>query len=239
MPEARPLISRSHIYSVPFGADLCDASVNYILDSAGDDPLAVSNILLLLPNNRAIKAMTGAFVRQAAPGLLLPRMMAIGDLALDEALGPLLDPLNATEAIFPAINPASRVVLLAELIVRHRPVDQVISAAEALRLARKLAEMIDELEIEEIALERLAELDVEPDLAGHWQRSLGQIRDILPAYRLELARRELLGPAERRNILLGQFEQRLRETPPPVPVIAAGITTRRDSNLAWGRLGND
>ncbi len=169
--------------------------------------------------------MTSAFVRQAAPGLLLPRMVAIGDLALDEALGPLLDPLTPEDAIFPAINPASRIVLLAELIVQHRPKDQAVSAAEALRLARKLAEMIDELEIEQIALERLVELDVEPDLAGHWQRSLGQIRDILPAYRLELARRELLGPAERRNILLDRFEQRLRDTPPPIPVIAAGITT--------------
>lgn len=225
MPEARPLSSRTQIYSVPLGADFCDATVQHVLDGAGNDPLAVSNILLLLPNNRAIKAMTGAFVRQAAPGLLLPRMAAIGDLALDEALGPLLDPLAAEGAIFPTINPASRVILLAELIVQHRPKDQTVSASEALRLARKLAEMIDELEIEQIALARLAELDVEPDLAGHWQRSLGQIRDILPAYRAELARRELLGPAERRNILLGKFEQRLRSDPPSHSIIAAGITT--------------
>jgi ATP-dependent helicase/nuclease subunit B len=225
MPEARPLSFRAHIYSVPLGTDLCNASVKHILERAGDDPLAVSNILLLLPNNRAIKAMTGAFVRQAAPGLLLPRMVAIGDLALDEALGPLLDPLAAEGAIFPAINPASRVILLAELIVRNRPTDQSVSAAEALRLARKLAEMIDELEIEQVGLDRISELDVEPDLAGHWQRSLGQIRDILPAYRAELARRELLGPAERRNILLGKFEQRLRDAPPSHPIIAAGITT--------------
>jgi ATP-dependent helicase/nuclease subunit B len=225
MPEANLLSSRSHIYSVPFGADFCDATVNHVLDAAAQDPLAVSNTILLLPNNRAIKAMTGAFVRQAAPGLLLPRMVAVGDLALDETLGPLLDPLTSQDAIWPAINPAGRIVLLAELIVKHRPMDQAISATEALRLARKLAEMIDELEIEQVGLERIAELDVEPDLAEHWQRSLGQIRDILPSYRVELARRELLGPAERRNMLLGRFELRLRDTPPTVPVIAAGITT--------------
>lgn len=225
MPEARPLSIRTQIYSVPLGADFCDVTVKHVLNGAGNDPLALSNILLLLPNNRAIKTMTGAFVRQAAPGLLLPRMVAIGDLALDETLGPVLDPLAEEDAIFPAINPASRVILLAELIVQHRPKDETVSAAEALRLARKLAEMIDELEIEQIAPERIAELDIEPDLAGHWQRSLGQIRDILPAYRAELARRELLGPAERRNILLGRFEQRLRDAPPSHPIIAAGITT--------------
>lgn len=236
---------RARIFSVPFGADFCDVSVSHILDGVGDHPLGVSNVILLLPNNRAIKAMTEAFVRKAAPGLLLPRMVAIGDLALDEALGPLLDPLAADDAIFPVINSTNRTVLLAELIVRHRPKDRPVSAAEALRLARKLAEMIDELEIEQVGLDRFAELDVEPDLAGHWQRSLGQIRDILPAYRAELARRALLGAAERRNILLGRFEQRLRENPPPVPIIAAGITTsapavarllRRITRIAGGTV---
>jgi ATP-dependent helicase/nuclease subunit B len=225
VPQASPLNGRSRVFSVPFGADLCDATVSHVLGIAGGDLLSVSNIILLLPNNRAIKAMTAAFVRQAAPGLLLPRMVAIGDLALDEALGPLLDPVTVEDAVFPAITPLSRVVLLAELIGPLRPVGQAVSAAEALRLARKLAEMIDELEIEQVGLERLAELDVEPDLAGHWQRSLGQIRDILPAYRLELAKRGVLDPAERRNILLGRFEQRMHDNPISVPVIAAGITT--------------
>jgi ATP-dependent helicase/nuclease subunit B len=216
---------RSRVFSVPFGADFSDATTAHILEGAGTDPMAVSEMLLLLPNNRAIKAMTEAFVRRASPGLLLPRMVAIGDLALDEALGPLLDPLSSDDAIWPAINPAARIMLLAELVLRHRPKGQSVSAAEALRLARKLAEMIDELEIEQVGLHQLSELNVEADLAEHWQSSYDQIQTILPAYKRELQARELLGPAERRNILLGRLEDRLRDTPPEVPVIAAGITT--------------
>jgi ATP-dependent helicase/nuclease subunit B len=225
MQAVDPHHQRSRVFSVPFGADFCDATTAYILERAGTDPMAVSEILLLLPNNRAIKAMTEAFVRRASPGLLLPRMVAIGDLALDEALGPLLDPLSSDDAIWPAINPAARIMLLAELVLRHRPKGQSVSASEALRLARKLAEMIDELEIEQVGLRQLSELSVEADLAEHWQSSYDQIQTILPAYKRELQARELLGPAERRNILLGRLEDRLRNRPREVQVIAAGITT--------------
>lgn len=225
MREAENDQKRSRVFSVPFGIDLCDATASHILSQAGTDPLAISNMLLLLPNNRGIKSMTEAFVRQAAPGLLLPRMVAIGDLGLDETLGPLLDPLAEDEAVWPAINSSSRMVLLAKLILKYRPAGQSVSAAEALRLACKLAEMIDELEIEQVGLERLRDLNIEADLAEHWQRSFGQILAILPAYRAELAEQKLRGPAERRNILLGRLEQRLRDAPPATPVIAAGITT--------------
>ncbi len=220
----RPAI-RPQLYTVPFGTDLCDATAAFVLKKCNDDPLLVSTATLLLPNNRAIKAMTEAFVRRAKPGLLLPRLAAIGDLALDEALGPLLDPLADDQAVHPAISTAERTMLLADLVIRHRPALQPVSAAEALRLARNLAEMIDELEIEEVGLDRFFDIKVEADLAGHWQSSYGQLLTILPAYRAALATRSLFGPSERRNILLDRLSDRLRDTPPAGLMIAAGITT--------------
>lgn len=225
MLEAENGQRRSRVLSVPFGIDFCDATASHILEKASADPLAISNMIVLLPNNRAIKSMTEAFVRQASPGLLLPRMVAIGDLALDETLGPLLDPLTADETVWPTIDSTDRMFLLAELVLKYRPTGQSVSAAEALRLACKLAEMIDELEIEQVGLERLADINIDADLAEHWQRSFGQILAILPAYRTELAKRKLLGPAERRNILLGKLELRLRNEPTAAPIIAAGVTT--------------
>ncbi len=221
--DAQPI--RAHVYNVPFGNDLCDATASLILQAGTADPLSVSENILLLPNNRAVKAMSEAFVRQAAPGLLLPRMVAIGDLALDEALGPLLDPVSAEQIVRPVIGTLDRILLLAKLVGKYRPNGQSVSPAEALRLARKLADMIDELEIEQVDFARFAEVGIETDLAGHWQSSYGQLLEILPAYRAELSLRNLLGPAERRNLLLGRLEQRLGEAPPEVPIIAAGITT--------------
>jgi ATP-dependent helicase/nuclease subunit B len=230
---------------VPFGLNLCDATVTHILGEVGTEPLALSGTTILLPNNRAIKAMTEAFVRKAGPGLLLPRMVAIGDLALDEAMGPVLDPLTDEKPIWQAITPSARIAMLAKLVIAHRPKDQFVSVAEAIRLARKLSEMVDELEIEQVGFEQIADLKIEIDLAEHWQSCFRQVEAILPAYRAQMAQSMLLGPAERRNILLERLELRLRHVPPDFHIYAVGITTaakavanllRRVARLEHGRV---
>jgi len=216
---------RAHVFNVPLGNDLCDVTAQWILQSAGAHPLAICNNILLLPNNRAIKAMTEAFVRQAAPGMLLPHMVAVGDMQLDEALGPMLDPIAASGAIWPAIASFERLMLLAKLVKDYQPADAPLSSAEALRLARKLAELIDALEVDLVDFTQFADIKIEADLAGHWQNAYARLLQILPAYRAALTARKLMGPAERRNHLLAALEQRLAENIDTGPVIAVGITT--------------
>jgi ATP-dependent helicase/nuclease subunit B len=216
---------RAHVFNVPLGNDLCDVTAQWIIKSSGADPLAISNNILLLPNNRAIKAMTEAFVRLAAPGMLLPRMVAVGDMQLDEALGPMLDPIDMGSAIWPVIAPFERLMLLAKLVQDHRSGDAALSPAEALRLARKLADLIDALEVDLIDFTQFADIKIEADLAGHWQSAYARLLQILPAYRAALTACKLMGPAERRNHLLAALEQRLAQNVDMPPIIAVGITT--------------
>jgi ATP-dependent helicase/nuclease subunit B len=217
---------RPSLFTVPFGEDLCAATVSAILDRASGDPLALIQTLIFLPNNRAIRAMTEAFVRRASPGLLLPRMVAVGDLSLDEALGPLLDPFGAAETILPVIPPIQRTLLLAGLVRKHRGAQGVdVNATEALRLGCYLGEVIDELEIEQIRFSRFDVIKPEEDLAGHWQNSYAQLLGMIPDYDAELRTMKLLGPAARRNLLLAQLAQSLRQNQPKHLVVAAGIST--------------
>lgn len=225
MAEQLPI--RSRIATVPIGTDFCDATVSHILEICGDRPDALSDALILLPNNRAAKAMTEAFVRRVEGGLLLPRLVAVGDLALDEALGPFLDPLADEQPVPPVIPPAERLLLLAELVTKQAQRDgRNIMAAEAIRLARKLAEMIDELEIEQkTETDLLALKDESQEGAGHWDIAYSQVSAILPQYRSVLAERSMTGPAERRNALLERLTDRLRSGGHSAPIMAAGITT--------------
>ncbi len=217
---------RPSLFTVPFGQDLCAATANMIMDYIGNDPIGLTNTLLFMPNNRAVRSMTEAFVRRASPGLLLPRMVAIGDLALDEALGPLLDPLGAAQDIAAVIPPMQRHLLLANLVRKHRSAQGIaVSATEALRLARYLAEVIDELEIEQIRFSRFDAIKPQDDMAVHWQSSYAQLMDMVPDYESELRAINLLGPAARRNLLLAQLSKSLQENPPPHLVVAAGIST--------------
>ncbi len=230
MPPAEQRPIRPSLYTVPYGADLCSASVDAIFESVGGDALALSEAIILLPNNRAVKSMTEAFVRRASPGLLLPRLVAVGDLALDEALGPLIDPLDNKAAIDPVIAPMQRLMLLTKLIGKYRKATgEAVTPSEALRLARYLGTVIDELEIEEIGFDQLRAIEATsnftPDLAGHWQSSYGQLLAMVPEYHAELTSLKRLGPAARRNLLLDQLTQRFREAPPAGLVVAAGIST--------------
>src|SRR3954470_10791416 len=108
--------------------------------------------LVLVPNNRAARAITDAFVRRSGGGLLLPRLVPVGDPELDERIGGALEPLGAGEPVPPAGDPIERLFLLAGLIERHMP---EVDAAEALRLAEDLARTLDQLLVEEIQPERL------------------------------------------------------------------------------------
>ena len=70
---------------------------------------------MLLPNNRARRAVTDAFVRASGGGLLLPRLVAIGDVEAAEGVGALLDPAGA-EPVPPAVAPLHRRLVLARLV---------------------------------------------------------------------------------------------------------------------------
>ena len=100
---------------------------------------------ILLPNNRAVRTVTEAFVRASGGGLLLPRLVPIGDPELDERIGGALDPADAAEPIPPAVEPLARLLALAELVAATAS-----GAAEAMRLAADLARTLDALLVEEV-----------------------------------------------------------------------------------------
>jgi ATP-dependent helicase/nuclease subunit B len=217
---------RPSLFSLPFGQDICDAAVSAIFERAGQSPLVLSKVLIFLPNNRAIKAVTEAFVRRAQPGLLLPKMVAIGDLALDEALGPMFDPLQIAPNIPAPITSLQRLMLLAKSVKDSGAAQgKAINPNEALRLGRYLAEVIDELEIEQIRFSQFAETEPSGDLAGHWQKSYAQLLRLIPEYDRTLLAADRIGPAARRNLLLRQLADSLKTDQPANLIVALGIST--------------
>ena len=92
------------VYSIAAHRGFADALVAGLLPRYSEDGLGLARLTLLLPSGRAIRTVSEAFVRRMGEdgghqGLLLPRMVTIGDLSLDEALGPLLDPLGGGDGI--------------------------------------------------------------------------------------------------------------------------------------------
>jgi ATP-dependent helicase/nuclease subunit B len=209
---------RVAVYTVPSHRSFADALAAGLIARFGKDPLGLARGRILLPNNRAVRAVTEAFVRASGNGLLLPRLIPLGDPELDERIGGGLDPLDA-EPLPPAIDPMERMLRLASIVGAE-------GAAEGLRLAADLARTLDALLIEEIAPARLRDaVDETAELARHWEKSLAKLQLIYEAWPSILHGQGAIDLAERRNRLLHALADRWKSDPPPGFTVAAGITT--------------
>src|SRR5213082_410928 len=106
---------RVTVYTIPSHRSFADALAAGLIARFGKEPLGLAQGRILLPNNRAVRAVTDAFVRASGAGLLLPRLIPIGDPELDERIGGALEPIDDDDAIPPAIDPLQRLLALAAL----------------------------------------------------------------------------------------------------------------------------
>ena len=217
MPDGAP--ERPAVFTIPAHRSFADALVAGLIARFAKGPLDLASGRILLPNNRAVRAVTEAFVRASGGGLLLPRLIPIGDPELDDRIGGALDPVENTVA--PAIDPLERLLTLASILGRSG-----IASAEALRLAADLARTLDALLIEEIAPTELRQVGAEAtDLAAHWQRSFERLAVIVEQWPVILTAQGATDLADRRNQLLRRTEERWKDAPPPGFTVAAGIST--------------
>ncbi len=216
-----PAHARPSVFTIPAHRSFADSLAAGLIARHGRDPMALAGGRILLPNNRAVRSVTEAFVRASGNGLVLPRLIAVGDPDLDDRIGGALDPADSSEPVSRAIDPLERQLALAAIVRRGGE-----GAAEAMRLAADLARSLDALTIEEVPATKLAEVAFETsELAGHWQLSLDRLQAIIAAWPTELARRGAIDLTDRRNRLLRATALRWSSKPPPGFTIAAGITT--------------
>ena len=79
------------VYTIPPHRAFADALVSGVLATHGDDRMAMARGIILVPNNRAGLSIRDAFVRRSEGGLLLPRLVTVGDVESDEGAGLVFD----------------------------------------------------------------------------------------------------------------------------------------------------
>lgn len=226
------------VFSIGIDRRFADELAAGVLAEYGGDPLALADVLILVPTRRSVRALRDAFLR-AADGkpTILPRIAPIGDVeedGLGESAG--LDfPGEGAALVLPtAIDGAEREALLAQLVAAFRDEHgQAIaqSAAQALKLARELAGLIDELAIDGVPFERLESL-VEGGFADHWRRTLTFLAIVGEHWPKVLAERGQIDTLDRRTCAIRALAERWRRHPPPAPVIAAGSTGSQPATRA-------
>jgi ATP-dependent helicase/nuclease subunit B len=213
--------TRPRLFTIPPHRSFADSLAAGLIARFGGAPLGLAKGRILLPNNRAVRAVTDAFVRASGTGLLLPRLIPVGDPDIDERIGGALDPVDAAELILPAVDPLERLLALAAMLRGDGE-----TAAESLRLAADLGRTLDALQIEEVEPRKLKTAAADAgELARHWTQSLDCLQAILDRWPALLRTSGKIDLAERRNRLLHRLAEQWRYDPPPGFTVAAGITT--------------
>jgi ATP-dependent helicase/nuclease subunit B len=219
---------RPALYTIPPHLPFLDALVAGILAETGGDALALSRITILLPTRRAGRALREAFLRASeGRALLLPRMLAAGDLE-DDALG-----LAGEESVGfaggaeipPAIPELRRRLLLTRLVLEwgRRRGTAPLLPGQAAMLSRELARFLDEVQSEGRDLAALDTL-APAEYAEHWQLVLQFLAIVTEHWPAILAAEGCLDPAARRNAVLAAQAEAWRRDPPAQRIIAAGLT---------------
>jgi ATP-dependent helicase/nuclease subunit B len=203
------------LYSIPAGVAFADSLARGLKDRAGDDPLALAAMTVLLPTRRAVRALTDAFLRVTeGQALLLPRLLALADLDGDQ------DAFGAGN-IPAAIDPLQRRLILARLVML-RGGEFSVAPDQALRLAEPLADLIDEVQTEQVDFAKLEELAPET-FASHWQKTIEFLRIVTAHWPAILEQQGVIDPARRRVLALAERAEAWRARPPEHAVIAAGF----------------
>jgi ATP-dependent helicase/nuclease subunit B len=203
------------VHTIRPGQSFVDALAAGLLAEA-DGPLALADMLVLLPTRRACRALREAFLRgSGGEPLLLPQVQPIGDVLEDDLLT-----AGAVEIDLPPVLPAlRRRFLLARLVAAAR----AMPLAHAVRLAGELESFLDEVQTHRIDLARLDAL-VPHDYAAHWQETLRFLDILRKAWPAVLAEEGTVDPAARRDRLLGALAESWRRNPPERRIVAAGST---------------
>lgn len=235
-------MAEPRIFTVPNGAPflavLADAMVSGRFGPLHDpaDPMRLARVTLYLPTRRAARAFSACLAERIGAGpLLLPRIVALGDV--DEAETAQIGAGGYALGRVGPVDDLTRRMLLTTLVDAwgrsanrsHLKLDAAepslvpATLSEAWGLAGDLAALIDQMQTEGVAIERLAKLDA-VRFDRIWELNASFLAILAEAWPAILAERDLCDPAAFRNRMLAAERERLLSGAASGPIIAAGST---------------
>lgn len=238
------LSGKKRVFSIPAGAPflktvaqtLCDGRLNETFRYDAADPLSLADVTIYVPTRRSARVLRSEFVDLlGGRSAILPVIRPLGETDDDSGYFDLVAPEEMDLAL--PIGGTARLLELGRLILAWRnqlpkivldvhsesPLVAPASPADAIWLARALAELIDAVETEERDWADLKKLDT-GEHALWWQLT-AEFLSIASAFwpiRLEELRRS--SPAKHQAAILRGEARRISSRDHKGPVIVAGST---------------
>lgn len=217
---------KKNIYNIPASNSFLDEVAALFLHEYQDRPLALADVLFLLPNRRACKSLTEAFVRrQGLRPTMLPQMQPLAEAEEDELLITGFDLSEKLPEMSPVMQVSERLMLFTKIIMA-KPADyglEKMPAGQAVALAKELAALIDTAYNQQLSFEALQDI-VPSEYAAHWQETLKFLWIITHYWPAILDEHGKADAAEHKNQLLKAQIELWRTRRPQKRIVAAGVT---------------
>lgn len=232
------------IFSIPSGvpflktlaAALCDGRLNADFRYDPTDPLSLADVTIFVPTRRSARVLRSEFVDLlGGRAAILPVIRPLGETDDDSGFFDLVAPEEMDMAL--PIGGTSRLLELGRLILAWRnqlpkivldvhsesPLVAPASPADAIWLARALAELLDAIETEERDWTDLENLQT-GEHALWWQLTAEFLKIASAFWPLRLEELKRSSPAKHRAAILRSEARRIGEREHKGPVIVAGST---------------
>lgn len=217
---------RPKVYTIPPGANFLEELAEVLANETGlaDDPEALADALIYVPNRRSERALAFALHKAGnREASLLPDIRALGDLETDDA------PPSAETALAdlpPVMSSAERIGRLTRLVMAYfESHGGGAPPASCLSAARELARVLDQAALSgEVDWSQLKSLVTESQLADHWQHSVEFLSIITEQWPTELESATRMDPYVRRYAAAEAMAREWKSNPPQTPIIIAGST---------------
>ncbi len=192
-----------------------------------DDPLVLTQSLIITPTRRAARALGEEFRLIAAEegrgAVLLPEIKPLGDVD-EDSLSLFTGDAEDEADLPPAVSAIERKLFLAQMVAAK---DRAFAGQEnwtaALSAAGELSKLLDSFYTEEIDFGALNTLAPQT-YAAHWAQSLTFLEIITKAWPAHLKSIDRMDPSARRSALINAQAKRWAASPPDRPIIIAGTT---------------
>jgi ATP-dependent helicase/nuclease subunit B len=239
----RPL---RRVYTVPLGQPflgvLAEALLAGNLPAPGGprpEPLDLADVTVLLPTRRATRALREAFLRAAGGrALLLPKIKPIIGSGEEPSILTGGEELGERADLARPIGEVERRLALAKLVLAWTEAQRrgdgtdgdlgphvqtaARTPAQAARLARELARLLDAMEIENVDPARMQRLVPEAH-AEHWATTLEFLKIITEYWPAHLRDEGRISKMEHDKALVQAQARAWEAAPPAAPVIVAGV----------------
>ena len=161
------MVDSGRVLTIAPGLPFLDALAAGLLHETQGTADALADHIVLLPTRRACRSLADAFLRvsEGRP-LLLPDIRPLGDVE-EDSLTLRLSSGDAALTLPPEISERRRELLLTRLVLQWKK-SRDITPYQALRLARELARLLDQIQTERLDVRALESLAPER-FAAHWQ----------------------------------------------------------------------